>query len=502
MNLGASHHHGHYQYTYLTTAILLFFVYFSPSPCTSFHLLQPHHSIINSPFQSLPSSIQSNSLSKPQTQQRRRGNNQFFLLPSSATDEEKEQTNLNPSSKTKTKKWFPVKPEDALLTQYDTLVRGAYVRHVVLETEEMADLATQTYLHGGLPTTDNSDASNDPFGQLAQDLSICKSRHENGKIGWIDNPFHPSQQQKLIQNEEGMNEIVSELIPHHVIKELFLSRPKGGDVLKLKNKNSKNDGEQWHLCRIDDLLIDYIPNTRGEDDDDVSSSTMQFKQTGVNKVITKRSKLKGLGTTPTAPKILNLNDSESNDINIDNNKNVAKSYHITTTGCQMNVADSERLAGVLENKLHLEKATSANGANVIILNTCSIRDHAEQKVYDTLGPFAARKRKGESLALIVAGCVAQQEGEALLRRVPEVDLVMGPQYVNRLDDLLDDVSRGHQVVATDPTLLSEDLSRPVRGDSLRAWVNVIHGCNEHCTYCVVPGVRFFPSFFILFVSTL
>jgi tRNA-2-methylthio-N6-dimethylallyladenosine synthase len=76
-----------------------------------------------------------------------------------------------------------------------------------------------------------------------------------------------------------------------------------------------------------------------------------------------------------------------------------------------------------------------------------------------------------------------------LKRVPEIDLVMGPQYVSRLGDLLDDVSRGHQVVATDPTLLSEDLSRPVRGHDVRAWVNVINGCNEHCTYCVVPGVR-------------
>ena len=132
---------------------------------------------------------------------------------------------------------------------------------------------------------------------------------------------------------------------------------------------------------------------------------------------------------------------------------------------------------------------SSSDADVVVLNTCSIRDHAEQKVYDALGPHAARKRRGEPVAIVVSGCVAQQEGEALLRRVPEIDLVMGPQYTGRLADLLEGVGRGHQIVATDPTLITEDLSRPVRGHATRAWVNVIHGCNEHCTYCVVPGVR-------------
>ncbi|CAM9365981.1 unnamed protein product [Discosporangium mesarthrocarpum] len=86
-------------------------------------------------------------------------------------------------------------------------------------------------------------------------------------------------------------------------------------------------------------------------------------------------------------------------------------------------------------------------------------------------------------------CVAQQEGEKLLRRIPEIDLVMGPQYANRLGDLLEDVMNGNQVVATDPSLIMEDISKPRRGSSTCAWVNIIYGCNEHCTYCVVPGVR-------------
>jgi tRNA-2-methylthio-N6-dimethylallyladenosine synthase len=90
---------------------------------------------------------------------------------------------------------------------------------------------------------------------------------------------------------------------------------------------------------------------------------------------------------------------------------------------------------------------------------------------------------------VVAGCVAQQEGEALLRRVPELDLVMGPQHANRLQDLLEQVLDGNQVVATDPIDIMEDITKPRRDSDVTAWVNVIYGCNERCTYCVVPGVR-------------
>lgn len=119
----------------------------------------------------------------------------------------------------------------------------------------------------------------------------------------------------------------------------------------------------------------------------------------------------------------------------------------------------------------------------------SIRDHAEQKLYDALGPFAAQKRKGKELALIVTGCVAQQEGEALLRRVPEIDVVLGPQYAPYLTNVLERVRDGHQVVATAPMLIQEDYNQPIRGHDVRAWVNIIYGCNEHCTYCVVPSSR-------------
>jgi tRNA-2-methylthio-N6-dimethylallyladenosine synthase len=90
---------------------------------------------------------------------------------------------------------------------------------------------------------------------------------------------------------------------------------------------------------------------------------------------------------------------------------------------------------------------------------------------------------------VVAGCVAQQEGEALLRRVPELDLVMGPQHANRLQDLLEQVFDGNQLVATEQIHIVEDITKPRRDSKVTAWVNVIYGCNERCTYCVVPNVR-------------
>ena len=163
-------------------------------------------------------------------------------------------------------------------------------------------------------------------------------------------------------------------------------------------------------------------------------------------------------------------------------------YHITTFGCQMNKADSERMAGILDS-MGLTWSDDPSSADVILYNTCTIRDSAEQKVYSYLGRQAKRKQEKPDLTLIVAGCVAQQEGEALLRRVPEIDLVMGPQHANRLQDLLEQVFDGRQLVATEAIEIIEDITQPRRDSGVSAWVNVIYGCNERCTYCVVPTVR-------------
>ncbi len=164
------------------------------------------------------------------------------------------------------------------------------------------------------------------------------------------------------------------------------------------------------------------------------------------------------------------------------------SYWITTFGCQMNKADSERMAGILEG-MGYKEAKAELQADLVLYNTCTIRDNAEQKVYSYLGKQARRKHLSPHLKLIVAGCVAQQEGAALLRRVPELDLVMGPQHANRLETLLNQVDNGHQVVATEESHILEDLTAARRDSKVSAWVNVIYGCNERCTYCVVPSVR-------------
>ncbi|MBW4442919.1 MAG: tRNA (N6-isopentenyl adenosine(37)-C2)-methylthiotransferase MiaB [Plectolyngbya sp. WJT66-NPBG17] len=166
----------------------------------------------------------------------------------------------------------------------------------------------------------------------------------------------------------------------------------------------------------------------------------------------------------------------------------SRRYHITTFGCQMNKADSERMAGILET-MGFEWSEEPNEADLILYNTCTIRDNAEQKVYSYLGRQAQRKQENPEITIVVAGCVAQQEGESLLRRVPELDLVMGPQYANQLEDLLEQVFSGNQVVATDPIHIVEDITKPRRDSQVTAWVNVIYGCNERCTYCVVPSVR-------------
>ena len=164
------------------------------------------------------------------------------------------------------------------------------------------------------------------------------------------------------------------------------------------------------------------------------------------------------------------------------------SYWITTFGCQMNKADSERMAGILETMGYLP-GEGEHTADLVLYNTCTIRDNAEQKVYSYLGRQAQRKRANPHLTLVVAGCVAQQEGESLLRRVPELDLVMGPQHANRLDALLEQVESGQQVVATGERHILEDITTARRDSAVCGWVNVIYGCNERCTYCVVPSVR-------------
>lgn len=163
---------------------------------------------------------------------------------------------------------------------------------------------------------------------------------------------------------------------------------------------------------------------------------------------------------------------------------------VITYGCQMNKYESERIAGILVG-LGYEITDETRGAELILLNTCSIRDKAEQKVYSQLGHLKWLKRANPDLIIGVCGCVAQQEGDRILHRVPHVDLVFGPQNIPKLPSLLEQVQtrRHHLSDLADNPLWDEQLF-PIRRDNpFQAWVTVMQGCDKFCTFCVVPYTR-------------
>jgi len=167
-------------------------------------------------------------------------------------------------------------------------------------------------------------------------------------------------------------------------------------------------------------------------------------------------------------------------------------FYIQTFGCQMNAHDSAVLARLLEEQGHLEVG-DAESADLILLNTCAIREKAEQKVYSQLGRYRFLKEKRPEIVLGVGGCVAQGEGRKVLRRAPYVDLVFGTRTLHRVPDLVDRVrARRRPLVATDldddPGAL-EALYAHAAGRGPRAYVTVMQGCDNYCAYCVVPYVR-------------
>jgi len=174
---------------------------------------------------------------------------------------------------------------------------------------------------------------------------------------------------------------------------------------------------------------------------------------------------------------------------------VAQRLFIKTFGCQMNVYDSARMADVLA-PLGFGPAERAEDADMVILNTCHIREKAAEKVFSELGRLrrlrAARAERGEGPLLIaVAGCVAQAEGEEILRRAPFVDLVLGPQTYHRLPEMVARVARsGGAVLDTDfPAEPKFDFLPPPRAEGASAFLSVQEGCDKFCTFCVVPYTR-------------
>ena len=169
-----------------------------------------------------------------------------------------------------------------------------------------------------------------------------------------------------------------------------------------------------------------------------------------------------------------------------------KRLYIQTYGCQMNQYDSDRILRVL-GRTDYAATDKAEEADVILLNTCSVRDKAEQKVYSALGRWRELKEKKKDLIIGVGGCVAQQEGEDLLRRLPYLDLVFGTHNIHRLGQMVEEVrSLGNRPVEIgfyrDPSYMEEPQGRPeVKG--AKALVTIMQGCNKVCSFCIVPHVR-------------
>src|SRR3954462_5944069 len=172
---------------------------------------------------------------------------------------------------------------------------------------------------------------------------------------------------------------------------------------------------------------------------------------------------------------------------------VAKKYRIETFGCQMNVHDSERMSGLLDGAGY-ELTENDLEADVIVINTCSVREHAEEKLYTRLGELRVmNKETGRRPVVAVAGCVAQQEGDALLRKSTGhmIDVVLGTQRLKMLPQLVQKAAVAS--VAEIDVATFDDVTFPVgvtrRGDAVRAYVTIIEGCNDHCAFCVVPYTR-------------
>lgn len=169
-----------------------------------------------------------------------------------------------------------------------------------------------------------------------------------------------------------------------------------------------------------------------------------------------------------------------------------KRVYIQTYGCQMNERDSERIIGMM-GQMNYTATDRVEEADLILLNTCSVRDRAEQKVYSALGRWRELKEKRGGLIIGVGGCVAQQEGEALLRRVPHLDLVFGTHNIHKLAQMVQDVellgNRPVEVAFYHDPFYMEDPAGRTEVQGARAFVTILQGCDKVCSFCIVPHVR-------------
>jgi len=165
--------------------------------------------------------------------------------------------------------------------------------------------------------------------------------------------------------------------------------------------------------------------------------------------------------------------------------------HIRTFGCQMNEYDSNKMSDVLKHSHGLELTDNIDQADVLLVNTCSIREKAEEKLFHQLGRWKKLKTTKPNLVIGVGGCVASQEGDLILKRAPYVDLIFGPQTLHRLPNMLNDVLDKSQVSIdiSFPEIEKFDHLPEPHSDTASAFVSVMEGCSKYCTFCVVPYTR-------------
>jgi len=170
---------------------------------------------------------------------------------------------------------------------------------------------------------------------------------------------------------------------------------------------------------------------------------------------------------------------------------MAKKLYIKTMGCQMNEYDSDKMADVLRESHGYELTSDADEADLLLVNTCSIREKAQEKVFSELGRWRPLKEKRPGVMIGVGGCVASQEGEGITKRAPFVDVVFGPQTLHRLPELIEDAqAKSSSVVDVSfPEIEKFDRLPEPRAEGPTAFVSVMEGCSKYCSFCVVPYTR-------------
>ena len=179
------------------------------------------------------------------------------------------------------------------------------------------------------------------------------------------------------------------------------------------------------------------------------------------------------------------------EINGQSSTGPAKKVFIKTFGCQMNEYDSNRMLDSLNDSHGVVATTDETDADIILLNTCSVREKAQEKVFSQLGRWKRFKDKNPDLVIGVGGCVASQEGEAIMKRAPYVDMVFGPQTLHRLPKMYDDVkkSKSSSVDITFPEIEKFDALPKPKVEGVTAFVSIMEGCSKYCSFCVVPYTR-------------